>query len=31
MSKQFDHLDDHNSRKEQNPEGNVLPFLKVFG
>jgi uncharacterized protein (TIGR02452 family) len=27
----FSIIDDHNSRKEQNPEGNVLPFLKVFG
>ncbi|GHT78399.1 TIGR02452 family protein [Spirochaetia bacterium] len=26
----FSIIDDHNSRKEQNPEGNVLPFLKVF-
>jgi uncharacterized protein (TIGR02452 family) len=27
----FSIIDDHNSRKEQNPEGNVLPFSKVFG
>jgi uncharacterized protein (TIGR02452 family) len=27
----FSIIDDHNSWKEQNPEGNVLPFLKVFG
>jgi len=24
-------FDDHNSRKEHNPEGNVLPFQQVFG
>lgn len=24
-------LDDHNSRKSHNPDGNVLPFLRVFG
>jgi uncharacterized protein (TIGR02452 family) len=23
-------LDDHNSGREHNPEGNVLPFLDVF-
>jgi uncharacterized protein (TIGR02452 family) len=27
----FSIIDDHNSWKEQNPAGNVLPFLKVFG
>jgi uncharacterized protein (TIGR02452 family) len=27
----FSIIDDHNSWKAQNPEGNVLPFLKVFG
>jgi uncharacterized protein (TIGR02452 family) len=26
----FSIIDDHNSHKEHNPEGNVLPFLKVF-
>ena len=26
----FSILDDHNSRREHNPEGNVLPFLKAF-
>lgn len=26
----FSIIDDHNSRREHNPEGNVLPFLKVF-
>jgi uncharacterized protein (TIGR02452 family) len=26
----FSIIDDHNSRKEHNPEGNVLPFLNVF-
>ena len=24
-------LDDHNSRRPHNPEGNVLPFVRVFG
>ena len=24
-------LDDHNSRKEHNPNGNVQPFVEVFG
>ena len=28
---QFAILDDHNSRKAHNPDGNVLPFLRVFG
>ena len=28
---QFAMLDDHNSRKAHNPDGNVLPFLRVFG
>jgi hypothetical protein len=23
-------IDDHNSRKEHNPDGNVLPFVKEF-
>ncbi|GHV39090.1 TIGR02452 family protein [Spirochaetia bacterium] len=27
----FSIIDDHNSWKEQNPEGNFLPFLQVFG
>jgi uncharacterized protein (TIGR02452 family) len=27
----FSIIDDHNSWKVQNPEGNVLPFLQVFG
>jgi uncharacterized protein (TIGR02452 family) len=26
----FSIIDDHNSHKEHNPEGNVLPFLRVF-
>jgi uncharacterized protein (TIGR02452 family) len=26
----FSIIDDHNSRKEHNPDGNVLPFLNVF-
>ena len=24
-------IDDHNTKKEHNPEGNVLPFCKIFG
>jgi hypothetical protein len=26
----FSIIDDHNSRQEHNPQGNVLPFLGVF-
>ncbi|MDR0525778.1 MAG: TIGR02452 family protein [Spirochaetaceae bacterium] len=26
----FSIIDDHNSRKEHNPDGNILPFLNVF-
>ncbi len=27
----FSIIDDHNARKAHNPDGNVLPFMKVFG
>lgn len=27
----FSIIDDHNSRRPHNPEGNILPFLRVFG
>jgi hypothetical protein len=26
----FSIIDDHNSHREHNPDGNILPFLKVF-
>jgi uncharacterized protein (TIGR02452 family) len=27
----FSIIDNHNSRKKHNPDGNVVPFVKVFG